>query len=190
MIIVAVVALAVIGVGIYAVHRAAAKAMPKQALIGLTAAGALVLLPYAIYEDADVGVAIDPATGEMVTTFDGFGYDPLNERAVVAPAEGGLGVDVSNGRAVLNVNLIEGEEYKAPHLRGKLRKRLEAAGIESREERIEAPEGFRGRRVKALVIEPAAGETRRETLRRVERVLEEHQVETEPLRGAADRLRF
>ena len=67
--IVAVVAV-VAGVG-YLAHKA-----PPLALVGLTAAGALVVLPYTVTSDPDMDVVIDPTTGQATTTVNGVGVKP------------------------------------------------------------------------------------------------------------------
>ena len=63
-------------------------------------------------------------------------------------------------------------------------------GIESREVTIDAPEGFRAKRVKALLIEPKRGETSEDTLQRVKRSLERQGVDQRRMDGATSKLQF
>jgi len=148
---------------------------PPKALLAMTAAGALVIIPYSVQKDADVDVVMNPATGQVETVING-----------INTTSGGLQIDVG-GNATLNtgtgdlgLKLIDGDpkSYMARSKVDRTQEELAEAGLETDQVRLDDMHGFR-RYATGLVVRPRPGETPEQTRARVREVLGAQEIETQ-----------
>ncbi|RMG14215.1 MAG: hypothetical protein D6731_10650 [Planctomycetota bacterium] len=148
------------------------KKAPPKALVGLTAAGAVVVVPYAVWRQGGVELALDPSTGASTVLIDGVGVGPSGGGVVVG------GVNTATGMPHVVLHADDEHDVFVATKRPRARKELEDAGFSTQLVDIEAPEGFQDDVAPALVVRPAPGDSPEETLRRVGDALRARGIET------------
>jgi hypothetical protein len=169
LIIIGVVAVAALGGLAYAEWK-----MPPKALLAMTAAGALVIIPYTLQKDPDVDVVMNPATGRVETVING-----------INTTDGTLHVDVGASNTInastgeLGIKLIDGdpESYMVRDKVDRTQGELAEAGVETDQVQLDDMPGFR-RYATGLVVRPRPGETPEQTRARVREVLGAQKIET------------
>ena len=152
----------------------AASKSPPKALLAMTAAGALVIIPYSVQSDPDMDLVMDPTTGKLETVING-----INTSSGALHVDGGS-TSFNTTTGAVGLKLVDGdpERYLAGSKVDRTQERLAEAGVETDKVRLEEPpRGFR-RWATGLVVRPRPGETPEQTLARVRATLGEEEIET------------
>lgn len=147
---------------------------PPKALLAMTAAGALVIVPYSVQKDADVDVVMNPATGKVETVING-----INTSSGAFHVDAGPSGTINTGTGQFGLKLVDGdpESYLARSKVGRTQEALAEAGVETDQVRLDDMHGFR-RYATGLVVRPRPGETPEQTRARVREVLGAQDMET------------